>query len=250
MSYEVKVGKFEGPFDLLLFFIERDELNIYDIPIAKITNDFLDHLHQMQELNLEVASEFILVAATLMRLKAKMLLPRKELDDAGNEIDPREDFVQRLLEYKQYKDVLSQLQTLEEDRLLKFKRGNLISESQNISASFAAYEELSNVDLYKLLKAFNKALEKHAHRLEKPTHIVEQMPYTIASQKFWITTIVSEQGKVSFEYILHYCKTKLEVVFTFLSILELLQLGSIGLLMGDGYNHFWIVKIETPETLN
>ncbi len=243
-GYEVKVGKFEGPFDLLLFFIERDELNIYDIPIAKITADFLDHLHVLQELNLEVASEFILVAATLMRIKAKMLLPRKELDESGNEIDPRIDLVQRLLEYKQFKEVLSQLQTLEEVRLQKFKRGNLTQESKDISLSFAAYEELSNVDLYKLLKAFHKALDKHAIRLENPTHIVEQLPYTIASQKFWINSLVEEQGKVSFEYVLHYCKTKMEVVFTFLAILEMLQLNSIGILIGDGFNHFWIIKPE------
>ena len=87
-TYEIKLPQFEGPFDLLLFFIERDELDIYDIPIAKITNDFLGYMHEMKSLNFDLASEFILVAATLMRIKAKMLLPRKELDEQGNEIDP------------------------------------------------------------------------------------------------------------------------------------------------------------------
>src|SRR5690554_6859004 len=106
MSFEIKLQQFEGPFDLLLFFIERDELDVYDIPIAGITNDFLDYIHQLNELNMEVASEFILVAATLMRIKAKMLLPRKEVDEAGNEIDPREDLVARLIEYKKYKAIL------------------------------------------------------------------------------------------------------------------------------------------------
>ena len=89
-KFEIKLPLFEGPFDLLLFFIERDELDIHDIPIAQITNDFLDYLHHLEKLNVEVASEFILVAATLMRIKAKLLLPRPVLDEEGNEIDPRE----------------------------------------------------------------------------------------------------------------------------------------------------------------
>src|SRR6478752_7894928 len=92
-NFEVKLPLFEGPFDLLLFFIERDELDIYDIPISKITNDFLDYIHHLETLNVELASEFILVAATLMRIKSKMLRPRPQLDEAGNEIDPRDELV-------------------------------------------------------------------------------------------------------------------------------------------------------------
>jgi segregation and condensation protein A len=101
-NFEVKLPLFEGPFDLLLFFIERDELDIYDIPISIITNDFLSYVHHMETVNIEVASEFILVAATLMRIKSKMLLPRPQLDEQGNEIDPREELVKHLLEYKKY----------------------------------------------------------------------------------------------------------------------------------------------------
>src|SRR5581483_10102983 len=99
-SYQIKLPQFEGPFDLLLFFIERDELDIYNIRISTITNDFLQYIHQLTELNIDVASEFILVAATLMRIKAKMLLPRPEIDEQGNEIDPRQSLVEQLLAYK------------------------------------------------------------------------------------------------------------------------------------------------------
>ena len=98
-KFEIKLPLFEGPFDLLLFFIERDELDIHDIPISKITDDFLDYINHLEKLNIEVASEFILVAATLMRIKSKLLLPRPILDDEGNEIDPREELVKHLLEY-------------------------------------------------------------------------------------------------------------------------------------------------------
>ncbi len=107
-TFTIKLPVFEGPFDLLLFFIERDELDIYNIPIAKITDDFLDYLRHLESVNVDLASEFIVVAATLMRIKAKLLLPRKQVDDEGNEIDPRHELVERLLEYKRYKTVLEE----------------------------------------------------------------------------------------------------------------------------------------------
>ncbi|MEO6497506.1 MAG: segregation/condensation protein A, partial [Mucilaginibacter sp.] len=96
-NFEIKLPQFEGPFDLLLFFIERDELNIHDIPIARITDDFLNYLHHLTSLNMEVASEFIFVAATLMRIKAKMLLPRYETDEEGNEVDTKEELIRKLI---------------------------------------------------------------------------------------------------------------------------------------------------------
>ena len=108
MSYEIKLPLFEGPFDLLLFFIERDEIDIMDIPISKITNDFFEYISDLESMNIEVASEFIVVAATLMRIKSKMLLPRLSLDEEGNEIDPREELVEHLIEYKKYKSVISE----------------------------------------------------------------------------------------------------------------------------------------------
>jgi segregation and condensation protein A len=132
LSYEIKLPLFEGPFDLLLFFIERDELNIHDIPIARITDDFL-------ALNMDLASEFILVAATLMRIKAKLLFPRPQVDEKGNEIDPRKELVQHLLEYKKYKSVVEQLSALEENRASQEVRGNVVAELRTIASR-------SNVD--------------------------------------------------------------------------------------------------------
>ena len=124
-SYQIKLAQFEGPFDLLLFFIERDELDIYNIPITKITNDFLDYIHQQQTVNIELSSEFILFISTLMRIKAKMLLPRKELDSQGNEIDPREELVNKILEYKRFKEASAQMAEMEALRMLMVKRGPL-----------------------------------------------------------------------------------------------------------------------------
>src|SRR5690606_38896552 len=113
-NFEVKLPLFEGPFDLLLFFIERDKLDIYDIPISKITSDFLDYMHHLDRLNIEVASEFILVAATLMRIKSKMLLPRTQVDEGGNEIDPRAELAKQRLENKRQKSVKGEIRKLEE----------------------------------------------------------------------------------------------------------------------------------------
>src|ERR1051325_11329853 len=110
-TYQIKLEHFEGPFDLLLFFIERDELDIYNIPISKITKDFLDFIHGQDKLNIELSREFILFDSTLMRIKAKMLLPRKELDAEGNEIDPRQELVDKIMEYKRSEEHTSELQS-------------------------------------------------------------------------------------------------------------------------------------------
>jgi len=117
VSFEIKLPLFEGPFDLMLFFIERDELDIYDIPISKITHDFLDYIQALESMEIEVASEFILFAATLMKIKSRMLLPRPELNEQGEEIDPREELIRNLLEYKKYKSVVEELSVLELERI-------------------------------------------------------------------------------------------------------------------------------------
>src|SRR5438105_12203491 len=131
-SYQIKLPQFEGPFDLLLFFIERDELDIYNIPITRIINDFLDYIHGEETLNIELSSEFILFISTLMRIKAKMLLPRKELDAQGNEIDPRQELVDKILEYKRFKEAAAKMAEMEAQRMFMVKRGNLQNELSQI----------------------------------------------------------------------------------------------------------------------
>ena len=160
MSYEIKIPLFKGPFDLLLFFIERDEIDIVDISISQITKDFLEYISSLKKMNIEVASEFIVVAATLMRIKSKMLLPRLSIDEDGNEIDPREELVEHLLEYKKYKSVIDEFSSLEEFRFSKKNRGNLMSEVNKISEKASLEIELQDLDLYKLLVVFQNVVEK------------------------------------------------------------------------------------------
>ncbi|WP_185263928.1 segregation and condensation protein A, partial [Elizabethkingia anophelis] len=152
-NYEIKLAQFEGPFDLLLFFIERDELNIHDIPISKITDDFLAYIQHMQSLNIELASEFIFVASTLMRIKAKMLLPRPELDENENEIDLKKELVQKLVLYKQFKEICEELKDLEDRRSKFYERGNTEIDLKIARETKAQTidEELSSFDLYKLM---------------------------------------------------------------------------------------------------
>jgi segregation and condensation protein A len=247
LNYEIKLPLFEGPFDLLLFFIERDELDIYDIPISKITKDFLDYLHQLESMNMEVASEFILVAATLMRIKAKMLLPRPVLDEEGNEIDPREELVKHLLEYKKYKSVLAELSKMEEERSQLERRGNINKELKSLSESSNVEWELQTIDLYKLLKVYQKVMERYKYELNKPPHKVIQWPYSIEQQKKYVLQKVGREGRVSFTQIIEDNPEKIAVIFNFLSILDLLQLRLITMHIGLGFNNFWIESFEAVQ---
>lgn len=241
-KFEIKLELFEGPFDLLLFFIERDELDIYDIPIAKITNDFLQYLEQLEKLNVEIASEFILVAATLMRIKAKMLLPRPVVDEEGNEIDPREELVKHLLEYKKYKSVVATLANMEAERLDREKRGNLKKEIRKLSETINVEAEMQDLDLYKMMKVFQKVMKRYEFEQSKPVHKVVQYPYTIEKQKSKLMERLVYGKKLSFTEMITEKPEKILVIYNFLSILELLQLKQIVISLGEGFNNFWIER--------
>lgn len=244
MSFEIKLPLFEGPFDLMLFFIERDELDIYDIPISKITNDFLDYVHQMEQMEMEVASDFILFAATLMKIKSRMLLPRPELNEEGEEVDPREELIRNLLEYKKYKSVIEELSSMEGEELSKQKRGNIAAELKTLSKVDDVDAEMQDMDLYKLLKVFQRTMAKMATRVDETKHTVIQYPYTIAQQKDFVLEKISFKKKVPFAEFISYKPDKIFVIYTFLAILELLQLSLVTIIIGDGFNNFWVEKTE------
>ncbi len=244
MKFEIKLPLFEGPFDLLLFFIERDELDIYDIPISQITNDFLEYLDQLEELNVEIASEFILVAATLMRIKAKMLLPRPVIDEEGNEVDPRDELVKHLLEYKKYKSVIKELSDLETNRLDRETRGNLMKEIRSLAESVNVEAELQNIDMFKLMNVFQRVLQRYEYEKNKPVHQVVQYPYSIGQQKEFVLERLLKKPKIAFSELIEEKPEKIFTIYNFLAILELLQLRMITLHLGEGFNNFWIEKIE------
>ena len=232
----------------MLFFIERDELDIYDIPIAKITHDFLDYIHHLEKMEIEVASEFILFAATLMKIKSKMLLPRPELDENGEEVDPREELIRHLLEYKKYKSVITELAQLEGTRLSKEKRGNIFLELEQLSKIDDLDTEMQDLDLYKLLKVFQRVMSKYADRTDQTKHTVIQYPYTIEEQKDFILEKISFKDRIPFTDFINYKPDKIFVIYTFLAILELLQLSLVSITTGEGFNNFWVEKKETVPT--
>ncbi len=247
MSFEIKIPLFEGPFDLLLFFIRRDEIDIHDIPISKITDDFLGYIHQLEELNMEVASEFMLVAATLMSIKAKMLLPRTERDEDGNEIDPRKELVQHLLEYKRYKTVTAVFESWEGDMLTKYKRGNVFKEVKNIASLGNVEAELQDIDLFKLLSVYQTVLERAKYQVKDTKHQVVPFPYNTEDQKQYIMTQLYTREKISFQELLMQDYTKVALVFNFLAILELLASNDIHLVLGEGFNNFWVSRKQSTS---
>jgi segregation and condensation protein A len=247
-NFEVRLPLFEGPFDLLLFFIERDELDIYDIPISKITDEFLSYLRHLETLNVDVASEFILVAATLMRIKSKMLLPRPQIDEAGNEIDPRDELVKHLLEYKKYKSVIEHFTKMEETELLKEKRGNIMKELKSLAENSNVEAELQDVDLFKLLTVFEKVLKRQEEERNRPVHQVIQYPYTIEGQKEFIYGELSSKGRLSFSDVIQHQPTRIGLIFNFLAILEMLAIGDLSIQVGEGFNNFWITKKDIVAT--
>lgn len=244
VSYSIDLPIFKGPYDLLLFFIERDELEITDIPISKITKDFLHYIHHLEKLDLEVASEFILVAATLMRIKAKMLLPRPDLDEEGNEIDPREELQRNLMEYKRYKEVMTEIIAMEADMATRTSRGNVSQELVHLSRRFQKESELESLDLFKLMKVYAKAMDKFKDNQQKKIETIISYPYTVEEQKDHIVQSVQKGKKLFFYDLLSENNSKIYFVFTFLAILELLQLGKIRVQVGEGFNNFWIFAQE------
>jgi segregation and condensation protein A len=245
-SYQIKLPQFEGPFDLLLFFIERDELDIYNIPITRITNEFLDFIHKQETLNIELSSEFILFISTLMRIKAKMLLPRKELDAQGNEIDPREELVNKILEYKRFKEASAQMAEMEATRMLMAKRGNIQKELSKIGEEASEGTEIQSVSLFRLMKAFERVMQRYAERKNKPVHTVVKYEYTMEDSRDFMLSMAQKDKTLSFEKIFEDCDNRVHAIFLFLSLLELVQQKFLKIIIGEGKNNF-IVEYNEPE---
>ena len=248
-TYQIKLPQFEGPFDLLLFFIERDELDIYNIPITRIIKDFLAFIHQQETLNIELSSEFILFISTLMRIKAKMLLPRKELDAQGNEIDPRQELIDKILEYKKYKEAAAEMAALEAERMLLVKRGNIQRELSHIGEEASEGTEVQTITLFKLMKAFEKVMQRYHDKMNKPTHTVVRYNYSIEASKTEMISMAQSQRTLSFEKIFERVENRVHAIFMFLSMLELVQGKFLRIVIGDGRNNFIVEYNEAEEGL-
>jgi segregation and condensation protein A len=246
-SYQIKLPQFEGPFDLLLFFIERDELDIYNIPITNIINDFMAYIRSQESLNIELSSEFILFISTLMRIKAKMLLPRKELDEQGNEIDPRQELIEKILEYKKFKQAAAQMAEMEADRMLMIRRGNIQKELSRIGEEAGEGTEIQTITLFKLMKAFERVMLRYSDVMNKPVHTVVQYNYTMEGTKADMISLSQRERTLSFEKIFEAAENRVHAIFVFLSLLELVQQKFMRIIIGEGRNNFIVEYNETEE---
>jgi segregation and condensation protein A len=234
--YRIKLNNFEGPFDLLLFFIKRDELDIYDIPIAKITKEFLDYVHLMQMLDLEVASEFIVMAATLMQIKVRMLLPKSPLAEEEEE-DPRAELVRRLLEYKRYKEAAEEFYGMETEQRKIYYR-----EFFKANPVVHAPEEnglLRDVTLFHLIAAFKHAVENMS---KQTLHSVQRINVSVEEQSAYIMNYLQERNRCTFLELVMDMTEKIRVIVTFLSLLELMKNHYLTVRLSDSMNNFWIHK--------
>jgi segregation and condensation protein A len=234
----IKLARFEGPLDLLLHLIKRDEIDIYDIPIAHITQQYLGYLELMRILDLEVAGDFLVMAATLMRIKAKMLLPLPGVgDEDDDEGDPREELVQRLIEYRQFKEAAGTLKEREAERRLLHERGMVPGDDE------MGPLPLAPASLFDLLDALNRVMS----RLPEPAvYEVQGEVYDVEEKIQLIASLAAERGTMTFESLLVNCRVRLEMVVIFIALLELIKLGRISVVQTVGFGEIQIVY-RPPE---
>ena len=228
MIYKIQLENFEGPLDLLLYFIRRDELDIYDIPIAKITKEFIDVIEDWKRANLILAGDFIVMASTLMRVKARMMIPRPELDEDGEIIDPREELMQQLIDYKRFRDASDILKNMainsSQNIRRQFEQELSISEDDELEVYF------KDITLYDLARKFKEAIEL------KP--VISQFelsrePIRLEKQKELILKYFDGEGKLTFTTIINSLKSRMEIVVTFLAVLDLVREGICSLKQTD-----------------
>lgn len=250
MQYNVKIEAFEGPLDLLLHLINRLEIDIYDIPVAQITEQYLLYIHTMSELQLDVASEFLVMAATLLAIKSKMLLPKHEeegLDEDAvfeYEEDPREELVERLIEYRKYKEAANDLKLMGEERSLMYTKPP--SDLSEYAKDMKPDKTEINVSLYDMLAAFQKLLRRK--KLQRPlaTKITRQ-EISIDKRMAEILAELREiNGKRSFNDLFPH-PTREHIVVTFLAILELIKRNEIDVEQDENFSEIFVAAIGEGE---
>ncbi|MFF2456466.1 segregation/condensation protein A [Peribacillus simplex] len=250
MGYNIKIDAFEGPMDLLLHLINRLEIDIYDIPMADITDQYLSYIHTMQHLELDVASEYLVMAATLLAIKSKTLLPKHEdelmMDEDGEmfEEDPRDELVEKLLEYKKYKNAAEEFKGMEEERSLIFTKppSDL---SVYVKEAESEKQEL-NISLYDMLGALQKLLRRQ--KIQKPLYTkVTKQEISIENRMDEIMIeLQSIKGKKSF-FELFSLPVKEHIVITFMAVLELMKLNEIIVEQEDNFSDIMIAAKEGVE---
>lgn len=214
--YRVELQQFEGPMDLLLFFIKRDEIDVYDIPIARIADEYLAYVRVLEEIDLDGVGDFIYMAALLINIKARMLLPSSETDEEGEAVDPRRELVERLLEYVRFKEAADQLATRRERRREHFTRGDAAKDRERMEED---HEVEVDSSLYELMEALGEVLEGSEDEAE-PVHEVEPLEHSVEEQQRYVLNRLIEDDQILFRRLVE-DRSKGFVIATFLAVLEL-----------------------------
>lgn len=238
MALSVKLEVFEGPLDLLLHLIEKDKIDIYDIPIADITDQYLEYVSAMDTQDLDVVSDFLVMAATLLDIKTKMLLPA-EVNEDGEEEDPRKELVERLLEYKMYKYISGELREQEEDAgFILYKEPTIPDEVSKYVPPVDLDELLDGVNVYRLTKLFQMVMKKQKDKIDpvrSKFSTVEREKFKVSDKIINIINYAAHKRKFSFVDLLEAQSGRVEIIVTFLAVLELMKLGRINLSQ-SGFN--------------
>lgn len=229
--YQIHLDQFEGPLDLLLFFIRRDELDIYDIPIARLADEYLAYVRVLEEIDLDGVGDFLYMAALLISIKARMLLPRQEVDDDGEIIDPRRELVERLLEYVRYKEASQALAEKREDRAQHYLRRD---EQDLLQPQRPA--TLQPATVFDLIEALRRVLTEAP---STPRHHVEQEAYSIEAQRDYVRAQLREQGRITFVSLVA-GHAKPFIITTFLALLEMTRQGEVNLRIASGALDFFV----------
>lgn len=237
MSYKVKLELFEGPLDLLLYLIKKEEIDIYDIPIAKITDQYLKYIELMQLMDLDIAGEFLVMAATLIHIKSKMLLPPEQVEgEEKEELDPRAELVKRLLEYKKFKEAAAQLSDREQQQKHLFSR---VGPGIKIEDVAAKGDEFFEATLFDLITAFTKVLKD----IPKDVfHKVIKDEFTVSEKIHGILHMLVEKKKLVFTELFTAAKSKFEIITIFLAILELIKIREIVIMQHMAFGEIEIIR--------
>jgi segregation and condensation protein A len=236
-QYRIKLASFEGPLDLLLHLIKKEELDIYDIPIAHITRQYLEYIEMMRMLDLDVAGEFIVMASDLMRIKARMLLPKLEEQDE-EEMDPRADLVRRLLEYKKYKEVARELRTRETERSGVFPRG------WTPEVTDEPIIELREVSIFQLLDIMRSVMTRFA---QETVHRVAREAVKVEKKMEEILAALEHVEGVAFRAFVEECKSKYEVLVSFIALLELIHYGRVIVIQKVPFGEILMCRVNEEE---
>ncbi|MBL8006291.1 MAG: segregation/condensation protein A [Ignavibacteria bacterium] len=247
-DYRARLTEFEGPMDILLHFVKVDDLDIYNIPISKITKDFLEYINFMSKLDIELAGEFLVMASELMKIKARMLIP--QVDESGNlveEEDPRLALVRKLLEYKRFKDVSEQIAELETEQRKRVFRSNFGNDAKETETNFETDLSLSNVTVFNLIKAYKRVISSVRKEV---VHPIELLDITPENQRDFILNFIDENHNPEFSELIYGVNEKLRIICIFLALLQMALEGIIEIIILNNDMEKFYLKRRTEEPVD